>query len=335
MPQLKQQPVRNWVCTGCQSTNHSKHVCNTCGMRRSWAEAAKSAQNVSEALPPGPGPKPGNPVQQQLQVIAQKLAQGTGLVPPSPPTSTSPPPSGAVLTTETMPPAAGSEEAPPIRTELVSSIKQLEAALTSIPDVPALQGARAQVQQQLDEKRKQLGDLRPIGKRLDGARAALSRSRRRLATAEESLRLAQQAVDAAKEEVQKLETDVRELETQVPTTSATHEIAASDVIANLTTQLDATIAQLASFTTVAPDAVAEAQAQSQSIIAKFKATLDQAAAAAAAAPANHGRRITTKAAPVALRIRHVGKQAPKRFTKNYFKGKTNFSRGAGNMETEE
>ena len=109
---------------------------------------------------------------------------------------------------------------------------------------------------------------------------------------------------------------------------------ASDVIANLTNHLDATIAQLASFKTVAPDAVVEAQVQSQSIIAKFKATLEQAVAASATAPAILGRRIATKAAPVPLRVRHVGKQAPKRFTKNYFKGKTAFSRQAATMETE-
>ena len=110
---------------------------------------------------------------------------------------------------------------------------------------------------------------------------------------------------------------------------------ASDVIANLAVHLDPTIAQHASLATVAPDAAAEAQAQPQSIVAKFKATRDRAAAAAAAAPANHGRRITTKAAPVPFRIRHVGKQAPKRFTKNYFKGKPDFSCQAATMETEE
>ena len=58
-------------------------------------------------------------------------------------------------------------------------------------------------------------------------------------------------------------------------------------------------------------------------------------AAATTAPATHGRRITTKTTPAPLRIRHVGKQAPKRVTKNYFKGTTGFSRPAATMEIEE
>ena len=308
---------RLWTCAGCKSTNHSKNACTTCGMRRTWAEAVKNS-HPSPPQQDGTGntsaspahTSSGNQVQQQLKVVAEKLAKSAGMSPLSP--SPVVPPAAAASPPGGVP--AAPEDTSTTRGALVESIKQLEVSLSTLPQDSSLDGARAAIQFQLDSKRKQLGELRPLGKRLDGARAALERAQKRHATAEESLQLATQAVKTAADEVAQLRKDVAELEKQVaaapPSTAPAPP--AQSTIDELTKQMEAAVHELAQFGSVSPEALREAQAQSEAILAKFKATLEHAVQTCPP------RRAQGKQAPTMLPVRHNGKQAPKRYITDWF-----------------
>ena len=176
-----------------------------------------------------------------------------------------------------------------------------------MPKDPTLEMARNQIQQQLDARRKQIGDLRPLGKRLDGARAALERARARQTTAEDGLKLAQQTVASAREEVAKIAQEVAELEKQVSQPPPPSQ----DTLDGLTAQLQAAVQDLTKLGCVSPEAIAEAQSQSETIISKFRATL------ASAVQTSH-HRLNGKQQPAPLNVRHRGKQPPKRFIHDYF-----------------
>ncbi|CAK0878577.1 unnamed protein product, partial [Prorocentrum cordatum] len=147
---------------GCRSSNHTENACSTSGMRRSRADVAKAAAQSSP--PPAPKP-PVNNVSQQLQAVAAELSQAAGV---SAATSCETPP-------QTPPPPTASPS-PAKRSQMVDAAKKLEAALAAAPEGPGLEEARRHLQVQLDAKRKELGDTRPLGKRLDGAKAALERA---------------------------------------------------------------------------------------------------------------------------------------------------------------
>eukprot|EP00959_Pyramimonas_sp_CCMP1952_P024951 523661-Pyramimonas_sp.AAC.1 len=65
---------------------------------------------------------------------------------------------------------------------------------------PSTAALKASLSEQLEQKRRELQNLKPVGQKLDSLRAALERSRKRKAQAAEALSLAEQAVRAATEE---------------------------------------------------------------------------------------------------------------------------------------
>ena len=97
----------------------------------------------------------------------------------------------------------------PSRQQLQGAIAQLEKALAALEGQDEV--VRAPIQAQLAEKKKQLGELlppKPVGKRLDGARAALERAAKRQQAADEGVELALAVQKAAAEETAKLRAEV-------------------------------------------------------------------------------------------------------------------------------
>ncbi|CAK0791460.1 unnamed protein product [Prorocentrum cordatum] len=283
---------------GCQSSNHTKNARSTCSMRRSWAEAAKSATQPSSP-PPAPKP-PANNVPQKFQAVAAKLSQAAGasaapscerLPQTPPPASASPGGTGAA-----------SEPSPAKRSQLVDAAKTLEAALAAAPEGPGLEEARQQLQAQLDAIRKELGDTRPLGKRLDGAKAALERAKTRQAAAEESPQLAQQAARAATTEVATLQQTSHKLEMQIPG----HTDPPRTSLEELGAQPRAAVEQLAALGSISPAAVEEAKTQSDAVSARFQPTLEHAENVDAP------MRMNGTQAPARARARLNGERRPKR-----------------------
>lgn len=198
----------------------------------------------------------------------------------------------------------------PTQKRQATAIQQLEAALAALPEDGGHEATREILQEQIVQKKKALGEARPIGKRLDSAQAALERARSRHNSAQESVRLAHEAADAAAAEVVRLEAEVTSLQQQVTQEKT------PPAVQELGRLLQETVQQLEAIGTISPDAIVEAKAQSDEIFTRFKATLDNAARAAAAPT-----RVTSKTAPpepvpmqeapVDHRLR--GKQAQKKY----------------------
>eukprot|EP00973_Karenia_brevis_P087740 12169601-Karenia_brevis.AAC.1 len=134
--------------------------------------------------------------------------------------------------------------------QLIESIKQLETALAAIPEGNGNDAVRKSIMEQIEVKKKKLGETKPLGKRLDSARAAYERALKRLAMAEESIALALKAKEAAEVEVEQLKADVASLEAQV---AGTPQKAVPTVV-ELETQLLAAIQQLKEFEKISPAA---------------------------------------------------------------------------------
>ena len=150
--------------------------------------------------------------------------------------------------------------------------------------------AKAELEERLAEKRAELQAQRPIGQRLDSTRAALERSRKRREQAEQALSLAQAALTAAAEEEKNLTTQLAELEASVGAEAPGPELC----MAALGEQLEAAVQQIRSFDNVDPSVGEEAQRESETLLARFQATLQAAEAAMQVARANIPRRLNGK-----------------------------------------
>ncbi|CAK0829298.1 unnamed protein product, partial [Prorocentrum cordatum] len=255
--------------------------------------------------------------------VAAKLSQSAGLSPvtaPVPEAASSPPPA---------PPAAvagaadgtAAEGEPPAKKDIVAAVKQLESALAAMSDDPELHEARQAIQARLDAKKKQLGDLKPVGKRLGDTRAALERAYKRQSAAADGLALAQKAVEAAADEVTSLKKAVQELEQQVASAHAAPQPAPmddGDPLGLPKQQLNAAVQALSQCSCVSPEAVQEAQRQSEDISAKFQVTLEHAPAQPAP------RRAVGKQRPPRLRERLNGEQPAKRYITEPFTNRLRF-----------
>ena len=126
---------RTWLRSGCQSTYFSRHLCNVCGMKRSYAEVAQPALTA----PTSPGAPPAAAV-----------------------TAASP--------TDSADPTAA--HAAPTKAQIVASIKRMEFAMASM-DGPEFDMMRTSLLAQIDAAKLRIIETKPIGVRVASARAAL------------------------------------------------------------------------------------------------------------------------------------------------------------------
>jgi len=208
----------------------------------------------------------------------------------------------------------GGLAAPPLsaasRLTVQAAIKQLESAAASILD-PAMSDVRDSLLKQAGEKKKLLQVSKPVGQRLDNARAALERTSKRLASAQQTLLLAHATVDAAQEEYDGLSVEVSQLESSIgPGVPG----AASDVMSGLRDQLVNALAHLNECDGVTSEIAGDAKSHSEALFLKFQATLNVCQEQAKVVQASAKLRHTSKTAPTAGRdfakVRHTGKAAP-------------------------
>jgi len=155
---------------------------------------------------------------------------------------------------------------------------------------------RAQLQAQIDDKKRMLVESKPIGQRIDNTRAALDRSRRRLAQAVEALSAAQAAVEAATADEMRLASELADLEASV--TSAAPAPETYDM-ATLEEHLLAAVSQIRQLEAMRPGVADDAQKQCADLVGRFRATMEMAA------------RMSTEATDrTTKRLRINGKQPP-------------------------
>ena len=256
-----QQPPRAWQCTHCGTANRSKHQCSACGLKRSYASVAKSLVNTNLTQ----DPKPGNPVRAQLAQVATALTRAV----PEQPEPVIPVPAAA---------------SPPVDAkDAKTSIQSLETAMNALPEGPAFASSRAGLQADIDSLKASIRDAKPVGARLDDARAALARARARRTEAIQALELAQAALAASDEEITRFTANVEELEKCIAPAGETDEpMIDTDpqaVLASISSQLGTLMESLKADTNVNPLHTEAANSHVQHLLQGFQQTIDLAAAA--------------------------------------------------------
>ena len=316
-------------------------------MRRTWAEAARSAvappPHRSEAAPPPASAAPTvagqqNSVRAQLQAITGSLSKlheqqqqaGAASPPPPPPAQVAAP--------------AGGDTSQPNKTQALARVRYLEAALAALPaDDPLFAEEKVTLGQRLAEAKRAVHGVRPIGARIDGARAALERSRSRQAEAAQAVEAAQQLHQLAADEVVALEAELQELRQAEREASLTSDMmctepgpaqAAAQPVEQAHAALNQMIASLSTDSYVHPAHLEAATAHVQQLFDGFRVTLQHAEAtraAAAGTPAPVARRAVVKgppAAQVGRLVRHIGKQPRKELITDFFQAKKVVRAGA-------
>ena len=198
-----------WICSLCSTQNQPRgKACKTCRAVRTYAEVA-----AGQGVPPAP---PGSLVQPSPgQVLQSQLAQVSGLIDQakhgSQPLAVNAP-SGSHQTMEVE--TTNNQDD---RQALVTQLQQLEASLAQIPDAPGLADVRETIMTKHALVKQRLSEVRPLGARLDGCRAALTRARARCKVATEAVSAAIAAQEEAQRQVVQYETQLRELEATVAT----------------------------------------------------------------------------------------------------------------------
>ena len=124
------------------------------------------------------------------------------------------------------------------------------------------------LQAQLDEERRALQVLTPLGQRLVGATEALKKSRRRRLQAEGALQLALFNLGQAKSEEGRLQAELTELESIFG-----QDTALASPLEALEEQLSAAVEQVTRIALLALGVAVEAQQQSAELLAKFRSIL--------------------------------------------------------------
>jgi hypothetical protein len=274
---------RLWTCNGCNSSNHSKNACGTCGMRRSWADVVKNNPDTQQQQQPKPPQLPSqNKVDKQLAEVAEKLKQAKAgrqqqQQPQQHPggANNRVPPAAPQPNAWTKPHAPTAFDAPSVeestsKPKLVAAIKALESALASIPEGQGNDEVRTRLLEDIEEKKSQLPDTRPLGKRLDASKAYLERCQRRKEAADEAVALALAAQKHAVAELDEAASQVDSLQSQLSSSSS------STTMEDLEIQLNAAVASLEQSDSVAPEIVAQARQEALALLSAFKSTLIQA-----------------------------------------------------------
>ena len=202
-----------WLCNACGTVNWTpKTKCSRCGIKKSWAQVVRSLS--AEQAPPSTTstavPPKQNLVRAQLDQVSASLAKMVG----------APPPVGTASVAASPPVMSGPSRAEvsilptsvATKAKISAKIKSLEAAVSHLPEDPEFDPQREALATKISELKRELTDAKPIGARIDGARAALQRSQDRRADAQCALALAQKVVEAADAEVDKIAADLCDFE---------------------------------------------------------------------------------------------------------------------------
>ncbi|CAK0815072.1 unnamed protein product, partial [Prorocentrum cordatum] len=250
-----QQQSRTWQCSHCHSTNHSPKTCSVCGLRRSYAAVAASADPAASAPPPKPSTRA------QLDQITQSLQSTLADVQ----ARVAAPRAGAPAA----PPDAAAPASAPTRPELVKRLKRYEAALEIYKDDTA-DPEHARLTQQISDVKAEISALKPLGAKLDGARQALQRASARREEADKALAAATLLRDTAEAEEASAKEAVAALESQVSPLDNT------DLMTSIQAQLHQLIGALKSDPGVHATHIANAEKHVHDLFAGFQSVFQHA-----------------------------------------------------------
>ena len=315
---------RQWTCSKCKSTNTSPKTCATCGLKRSYGDVARAAANPAHPVAAPAAHAQQNPVRSQLNTLTESLARihSSGVATRDAPVATL-----AAATAR----RAGETAT---KAQLQTRIKQLEAALGALPeDIEDIAEERESIAARIASAKRELHGSKPIGARIDGARAALQRARQRQEDAAQALAAAQLLNGDATTEVADLEEQLHDLEMSLADGSDMMDDEPAPPASKAYEILQQMIGHLKADACVPPGHVQAATDHVQKLFDGFRLTLAHAdaarAATACAAPATAERRHSVKGPPLTATaprpsgplVRHSGKQPRKELITDFFTAK--------------
>ena len=109
---------------------------------------------------------------------------------------------------------------PTNRASLVNRIKDIDAALSGIPEKDDFMVARRQLLEQKEHVKRQIIETKPMGARLDSCRAAVERAQKRSQSAAATLEAAQASLTEARQHLMNKEEELKHLEAECVTAAA-------------------------------------------------------------------------------------------------------------------
>ena len=298
----------SWTCQNCNQTNWvPKQKCSQCGMKKSWAQVV--------AQPPTPPQQAGNgksvnPIQSQLEKVSILLQRVT--------------PEAADAPTQSAPsPQHQSTPATPTRTQIVAMIKSAEASLACLSEDDIFAEQRQALTDKIASLRQDIVDAKPIGARIDGARAFLSRAQERRENAANAMEIAKAAMEAADEEIDKVTQELLDLESALA--KAPQPPASDSPLDALASHLEVVLAELSVKDALLPEQLQNCQEHARTLLEGMRKSYGVAKANLGEDPGMPRRRMRGKHTPLSqiptyedIRMRQFGKQAPKRTMMDYF-----------------
>ncbi len=162
------------------------------------------------------------------------------------------------------------------KAQLAAQVKGLEAALAHLPDEPIFEDQRKSLVAKADALKQEISETKPIGRRIDNARAALERAKGRRTEATQWLQLVQGVARAAEEEVDRIAAELDELEAALAKAPGDTVIAPEEPTAVLHQQLRDLLEHIRNDPHVDPALVTMAEAHSSQLLRGFRATISAA-----------------------------------------------------------
>ena len=274
--------------------------CRTCGMKRSYAQAASSQLAVGGSDASG---QAAHPVRASIDGVHALLAGGAAQHHGAQHQHHASP---SCRSPQQQRPVAVKKEGTPGKEELEHELNMLVTQHQGCKDNPRMQAVAQSISDMIAEVRSDIAACQPIGVRIDSAREAVQRAEKRAAQAREARTLAQSAVEAADIELAAYREDVTNLEAMIATASSGEEPGVAANITELAKVMESTLLQMSALGGCRAEHVDEAKARSRQLLAGLVQMQHVAvnhteqqqapeAAASAAVPDSPFKRLTKRA----------------------------------------
>ena len=270
--ELRRIPGAEWHCKLCGNKNQytKKMRCLKCGVKIEFGYDKHPSHGAGQQIDSADDSKPRQPAQNTVRSALEDVAAALTKAATS---------EGPKKDARTLQPSCAAMDVPMAKVR----IKALENSLASLPEEEEFQTLRDSLSEKLESLKSSISDSKPIGARIDAARAMLGRAQQRRAEAERAKQLADTCLQSANDEVDRVATELASLEAALaaaPTASTSNE---TESCSSGTNRLDHLQATLEGFLTelgqndhVAESLTQEAALHCQRLVSGLRGTLKAA-----------------------------------------------------------
>ena len=275
-----------WQCSECKTANWAnygsqKERCRECGLKKSYLDAA-STRPRSRPLPQGQ-------VRMELDAIAVQLEKAQ-----------------VVDVTGPAPMMQDIQQDGQHRKVIQAELKDLEAALESLPVMQSLAAVRAGLVDEIKVKKEQIMKVRPLGARIDATREYVARCQARRETAQVLAEQARATADAADLEFARAISALEALETELIQNGPPQQTPQNS-IEEMATALTRVVGEMKGGSCVPAELIEQTQLHMKTLMDGVRAIAAAAAVAPQAAPAAPAAPQGTQ--PAAAAVPHAAPEA--------------------------